>query len=111
MNVLRWPFRWIDNHYHHLIFRVSIRKQYEHFNLYALKSETAEIFFDTVIQSLELLKKIDFRRYIRAQKYIPNIAHVGLGTDHFRKTASAYFVDEFEANDIKRFAAGIVHEQ
>ena len=104
-----WPLRWIDARYHHVLFRICKQYQYDSFNLYCIDPEEAAKFFEMTIQTLELLKKKDFRRYIRVKKYLPNIAYVKQGIDFYNYSAKAFYVDEFNPDPFG-FASSIVHE-
>jgi len=107
---MRWPLRWIDSHYNHVLLASAETKSHEGLQLYALYSEDAAAFFATAIKVIELIKSIDARRFKRVKKYIPNIALVRFGSDHYKHSAKAFYVNEFDVNNVELFAASLIHE-
>ena len=110
IRTLTYPLRLLDPYYHHLIFACCAHKKFEDFNLYAINPDEAEAFFACAVEALKLLKKLDNRRYIRAQKYVPNIALIKSGNNCYKASADAYYVEDFYSGDVICFAGSIVHE-
>ncbi len=104
---LLWPFLLLDRTYHVLLFAASSRKNFGGFILYSIENDSN--FFDKAIAALEKLKQIDPRRYERARRLMPIIAHVRQGGNFYKAAAHAFYVDECP-DDIPYFASEIVHE-
>jgi hypothetical protein len=105
---IRSIFRYLDKKWPHILLAVCEKKQFESFTLYALEDE--EDFFNSVVETLSILKQYDPIRYSRVKKYLPRIAYAKQGSDCYRPEVEAFFVDTFPLDDICFFASILVHE-
>ena len=106
-HVLLWPLVLIDRIYHRALFAIAKRQTFDTFTLYSVDDDSK--FFDQAIAALQLLKAVDPRRYRRAQRYMPIIAHVRQGANFYKHAARAFYVNAC-SDDPAYFASEIVHE-
>ena len=107
LQTLFWPLISLDRVYHRLLFAISDHRTFDRFTLYSIEND--QVFFAKAIEALELLKKVDSRRYQRAQRYLPILAHVRQGGNFYKHSAKAFYVHK-PPDDAAFFASEIVHE-